>query len=89
MKGNTKHVLEFKKERKKETYLCLSKHNINVRCGAFEHVWSVDNKQDAFGLPDGDSGHTMNWLQTQFRHGLRTHNSKVRKKKKKKKVITN
>ncbi len=74
---NAIHALmrqEKEKETNKQTktYLCLSKHNVNVWCRAFEHIWSADDKQDALGLSNGDSGHPMDRLQAQFRHGLHT-----------------
>lgn len=66
LRGSTIHVLELEYK----TYLCLSENNVNVRCRAFEHIWSADDKQDTLGLPNCDSGHTMDRLQTKFRHGL-------------------
>ena len=65
---------ERKRERgaDRQKDLGFSKYDVDVRGRAFEHVWSADDKQDAFGLPDGDPGHTVNWLQTQLGHGLTT-----------------
>lgn len=49
-------------EELKKTNLCLSKYDVNVRDRAFEHIWSADDKQYAFGLPNRDSGNAVDGL---------------------------
>lgn len=64
-------VKEGQIQGERKSNLCLSKYDVNVRDGAFEHIGSADDKQDAFGLPNCDSGDAVDWLQTQFGHGLK------------------